>query len=136
MGTTLTAEELKDDSLVNLDGKDWKARIRPDHLELVRVECTDDGDEKSKEKRANIKHEIEMRKQEVDARERDFSELKEQCEQDPDLDEDGEEMREVARMFLQIGKHKRTIDALLAEHASGRCLCATMGSARCRRRAV
>ena len=87
LGTTLTAEELKDDSLVKIDGQDWKARIRPDHLELVRVECTDDGDEKSKEKRTNIKHEIEMRKQEMNALKQQRAALMEECEDDPDLDE-------------------------------------------------
>jgi hypothetical protein len=74
-------EEIKDDSVIELDGTEWKARVRLDHLQLVRVERSDDKNDKANVKRAAIKNELEKRKEEVSALEVKQAELITQCQQ-------------------------------------------------------
>ena len=78
---SLRGEEVKDGSILNLGIAEWRARIHPEHLELVRVVRTDDKREKGHEKRENIKNELAMRKQEVAALAVQRGELIGQCEE-------------------------------------------------------
>ena len=78
--TILRLEEVKDNSLLQLNDTEWRARIRPEHLELVRVVRTDDKEARGAARRANIKHELKMRNQEVEELKTQRAALMDQCE--------------------------------------------------------
>jgi hypothetical protein len=78
---SIRGEDVKDDSCIKLNDKEWRAHISHEHLQLVCVERTDDKRAKATAKREHIANEIEMRTQEVAALEAQRSVLIAQCEE-------------------------------------------------------
>ena len=66
--------------VVDLDGKPWQASVESDCLRLTTVTWTDDKKEQTANRIANIKREVEARKQELNDLSADCGRMMEEAE--------------------------------------------------------